>query len=128
MTNVDGYLNIDKYLQCFEGSNSNYDDDIIEGIMSKRACLQDSSEDDEDDDVISQPMISNALARESIQNLQRYYIEQGFDDAAQKALDTCAEVVYRRFVSSRKQSTIDNYFLNFCLHSSVVVIEYKLQG
>ena len=44
VTNVDGYLNIDKDLQCFEESNSNYDDDIIEGIISKRACLQDSSE------------------------------------------------------------------------------------
>ena len=30
VTNVDGYLNIDKDLQCFEESNSNYDDDIIE--------------------------------------------------------------------------------------------------
>ena len=32
VTNVDGYLNIDKDLQCFEESNSNYDDDIIEGL------------------------------------------------------------------------------------------------
>ena len=31
---VDGYLNIDKELQCFEESDSNYDDDISEGIMS----------------------------------------------------------------------------------------------
>ena len=107
VTNVDGYLNIDKDLQCFEESNSNYDDDIIEGIISKRACLKDSSE---DDDVISQPMISNALTRESIQNLHRYFIEQVFDDAAQKSLDTCTEVIYRRFGSRRKQSTIDNYF------------------
>ena len=107
---MDGYLNIDKELHCFEESDSNYDDDIIEGIMSKRACLQDSSEDDEDDDVISQPMISNALAREPIRKLQRYFIEQGFDDDAQKALDTCAEVIFKRFESSRKQTTIDKYF------------------
>ena len=36
VTNVDGYLNIDKELQCFEESDSNYDDGIIEGIVSKR--------------------------------------------------------------------------------------------
>ena len=29
---MDGYLNIDKDLLCFEESNSNYDDDIIEGL------------------------------------------------------------------------------------------------
>ena len=28
---MDGYLNIDKELQCFEESDSNYDDGIIEG-------------------------------------------------------------------------------------------------
>ena len=54
-------------------------------------------------------MISNALARESIRKLQRYFIEQGFDDDAQKALDTCAEVIFKRFESSRKQTTIE-YF------------------
>ena len=106
---MDGYPNIDKELHCFEESDSNHDDDIIEGKLSKRACLQDSSEDFEDDDVIRQPMISNVFDRESIRKLQRYFIEQGFDDDAQKALDTCAEVIFKRFESSRKQTTIE-YF------------------
>ena len=77
--------------------------------------MEDNSEDDDDDDIISQPMIYNALARESIQNLQRYFIEQGFDDQHKKPY-TCAEGIFRSFVSSlyRKQTTIDNYFLNFC--------------
>ena len=94
MTIVDGYLNIDKDLQCFKESNSNHDKDIIEGIICKRICFQDSSEDDNDNDVINQPMISNALAIESIRKLQRYFIEQGFDGDAQNALGTCAEEIF----------------------------------
>ena len=110
VTNGDDYLNIDKDVPCFEESDRNCDDDIIEGIISKRACIQDDSEDDEEDDVIVQPMVSHAIATESILNLQRYFIEQGFSDVAQKALDTYAEVIFKRLLSSKKQTTIENYF------------------
>ena len=103
--NGDKYLNIDEDVPCFDESNSNCDDDIIHGIKSKRACIQ-----DDEDDVIGQPMVSRALVRDSILKLQRYFIEQGFCDPAQKALDSCAEVIFSRILTSKKQSSIVYYF------------------
>ena len=78
VTNGNDYLTIDKDVPCFDESDRNCDDDIIEGIISKRACIQDDSEDDEEDDVIVQTMVSHAIATEVNSKPATIFYRTGF--------------------------------------------------
>ena len=111
VTNGDGYLNMDNDAHCYE-EDGKFDDEIIEEIVSKRICIDECPEDDDFDDGFIQPMITHTVARQCVQTLQRYFIEQGFTHATNDALDICAEEVYNKSLTSKKQSTIDTFFPN----------------
>ena len=55
-------------------------------------------------------MITHTVARQCVQTLQRYFIEQGFTEATNGALDTCAEEVYNKSLTSKKQTTLNAFF------------------
>ena len=109
--NDEHYLNIDTDIPCFEEAK-NDDEEIINEIVSKRVCIDDSPEDDDVDDDFVQPTIAHQVARQCIQTLQRYFLEQGVSEAQNTMLDVCAEEVFNEVLSSKKQTTLDVYLLN----------------
>ena len=91
--NGEHYLNIDTDIPCFEEAQD-FDEEIINEIVSKRICLDDYPEDDDVDDEFVQPIITHQVARQCIQTLQRYFLEQGVSEVQNAALDICAEEVF----------------------------------
>ena len=110
VTNGENYLNIDNDLACFQECEE-LDDDIVEEIVSKRVCIDEFPEDDDvDDNILIQPMITHRVARQCVQTLQRYFLEQGVTDAVNSALDVCAEEVFDN-LASKKQTTLEAFTL-----------------
>ena len=84
--------NIDAGLPCCSETNVP-DDEIVETIIAKRPCLEQSDNDD-NDEVDPVPLIMHAEAKLQILGLQRYFTEQGFDHATHSLLDKCAYLVH----------------------------------
>ena len=84
------------------------DDEVVEMIIAKRPCLEQSDNDD-NDEVDSVPLIMHAEAKPQILGLQRFFTEQGFDHAAHSLLDKCADLVHLRGATAIKQTTLLNY-------------------
>ena len=82
--NGEHYLNIDTDIPCFERSPKRCEE-IINEIVNKRVCLDDSPEDDDVDDEFVQPIIAHQVARQCIQTLQRYFLEQGISEVQNSA-------------------------------------------
>ena len=109
VANGDCYLRVDDDLQCYNEDDT-LEEDIVEAVSSKRPCLEDGSEQEDsdcDDDVAAK--ITHAAARRSIQVLQQYFIEQGFNEAHYTALDVCADGVLKNAASKTKQTTLDSF-------------------
>ena len=96
VTNGDSYLHIYDDAPCFTDEDSYDDDDIMEEVVSKRARVEESLAAEDDDEEDGEPMVTHAAARHSVQLLQRYFVEQGFDDNAHASLDACTDLVYSR--------------------------------
>ena len=94
INNGDEYNNIDTELPCYSETNVP-DDEIVEPIIAKRPCLEQSDNDD-NDEVDPVPLITHAEAKLSNLGLQHYFTEQGFDHAAHSLLDKCADLVHLR--------------------------------
>ena len=83
------------------------DDEIVETMIAKRPCLEQSDNDD-NDEVDPVPLITHAEAKLQILGLQRYFTEQGSDHAAHSLLDKCADLVNLRRAPAIKQTTLLN--------------------
>ena len=106
------YLRIDKDIQCFNNEDV-VEDDIVEAVSSKRICQSEDSSEDEDigleEEVVK---TTHAAARHSVQLLQRYFFEQGINDAYDAAMDMCADEAYRRANAKMRQTTLDSFTLH----------------
>ena len=71
INNGEEYNNIDAELLCYSETNVP-DDEIVETIIAKRPCLEQSDNDD-DDEVDPVPLIMNAEAKLQILGLQCYW-------------------------------------------------------
>ena len=91
INNGEEYNNIDAELPCYSETNVP-DDEIVETIIAKRPCLEES-DNDENDEVDPVPLITHAEAKLQILGLQCYFTEQGFDHAAHSLLDKGADLV-----------------------------------
>ena len=80
----------------------------METIIAKRPYLEQSDNDD-NDEVDPVRLIMHAEAKHQILGLQRYFAEQGFDQAAHSLLDKCADLVHLRGATAIKQTTLLNY-------------------
>ena len=107
INNGEEYNNIDTELTCYSETNVP-DDEIVETIIAKRPCLEQSDNDD-NDEVDPVPLITHAEVKPQILGLQCYFTEQGFDHAAHSLLDKCADLVHLRGATAIKQTTLLNY-------------------
>ena len=107
INNGEEYNNIDAELPCYSETNVP-DDEIVETMIAKRPCLEQSDNDD-NDEVDPVPLIMHAEAKLQILGLQRYFTEQGSDHAAHSLLDKCADLVHLRGATAIKQTTLLNY-------------------
>ena len=107
INNGEEYNYIDAELPCYSETNVP-DDEIVETIIAKRPCLEQSDNDD-NDEVDPVPLIMHAEAKLQILGLQRYLTEQGSDHAAHSLLDKCADLVHLRGATAIKQTTLLNY-------------------
>ena len=108
INNGEEYNNIDAELPCYSETNVP-DDEIVETMIAKRPCLEQSDNDDNDEvDPVPLPLITHAEARPQILGLQHYFTEQGFDRAAHSLLDKCADLVHLRGATTIKQTTLLN--------------------
>ena len=112
ISNGEEYNNVDVELPCYSETNVP-DDEIVETIIAKRPCLEQSDNDD-NDEVDPVPLITHAEAKLQILGLQCYFTEQGFDHAAHSLLDKCANLVHLRGVIAIKQTTLLNY-IHVCI-------------
>ena len=67
------------------------ENDIVQALSSKWPCQKDGSEDedsDPDDETVDE--VTHVAAKDFVQILQQYFVEQGFNDAHHAALDMCA--------------------------------------
>ena len=106
-------------LPCYSKTNVP-DDEIVETIIAKRPCLEQSDNDD-NDEVDPVPLITHAEAKPQILGLQRYFTEQGFDHAAHSLLDKCADLVHLRGATAIKQTTLLNY-IHVCIYVSCAIL------
>ena len=109
VTNGDSYLHIDDDAPCFTDEDSYDNDDIVEEVVSKRARVEESLAAEDNDEEDGEPMVTHTAARRSVQLLQRYFVEQGFNDNAHASLDACTDLVYSRACASSKQTTLDSF-------------------
>ena len=107
INNGEEYNNIHAELPCYSETNV-ADDEIVETIIAKRPCLEQSDNDD-NDEVDPVPMITHAEAKLHILGLQRYFTKQDYDHAAHSLLDKCADLVHLRGATAIKQATLLNY-------------------
>ena len=107
INNGEEYNNTDAELPCCSETNVP-DVEIVETIIAKRPCLEQSDNDD-NDEVDPVPLITHAEAKLQILGLQCYFTEQGFDHAAHSLLDKCADLVHLRGATAIKQITLLNY-------------------
>ena len=77
VTNGSEYNDIDDDLPCC-GESDELDDEIIEAIIAKRPCLQDSDSGSEMND--DTDPVTHAEAKLHILRLQHYFTQQGFSD------------------------------------------------
>ncbi len=109
INNGEEYNNIHADAELPSYSETNVpDDEIVETIIAKRSCLEQSDNDD-NDEVDPVPLIMHTEAKLQILGLQRYFTEQGFDHAAHSLLDKCADLVHLRGATAIKQTTLLNY-------------------
>ena len=57
-----------------------------------------------------EPTVTHAAARHAVQVLERYFMEQGFNETLTAALDACSDAVRRKASASTKQTTLDRFF------------------
>ena len=107
INNEEEYNNIDAELSCYRETNVP-DDEIVETIIAKRPCLE-QSDNNANDEVDPVPLITHAEAKLQILGLQRYFTEQGSDHAAHSLLDKCADLVHLKGATAIKQTTLLNY-------------------
>ena len=107
INNGEEYNNIDAELPCYSETNVP-DDEIVETIIAKRPCLEQSDNDD-NDEVDPVPLITHAEAKLQILGLQRYFTEQRFNHAAHSLLDKCADLVHLSGATAIKQTSLLNY-------------------
>ncbi|KAI6652465.1 hypothetical protein LOD99_7479 [Oopsacas minuta] len=92
--NGEHYLNIDTDIPCFE-ETQNFDEEIINEIVSRRICLDDYSEDDDVDDEFSTDYCTSSCPTVH-SNRATVLLEQGVSEVQNAALDICAEKVFNR--------------------------------
>ena len=73
INNGEEYTSIDAELPCYSETNVP-DDEIVETIIAKRLCFEQSDNDD-NDEVDPVPLITHAEAKPQILGLQRYFTE-----------------------------------------------------
>ena len=104
ISNGEEYNEIDAKLPCHNESDTQ--EEIVESIIARRPCLQQSDDDGSDNDDETDPVpVTHAEAKLHILGLQRYFTEQGFDNAAHSRLDECAHLVHLRSTTSQKQTS-----------------------
>ena len=119
INNGEEYTNIDAELPCYSETDVP-DDEIVEMIIAKRPCLE-QSDNDNNDEVDPVPLITHAEAKPQILGLQRYFNEQGFNHAAHSLLDRCADLVHLRGAIAIKQTTLLNYIhVYICIMCNIV--------
>ena len=91
INNGEEYNYIDA-VPCYSETNVP-DNEIVETIIAKRPCLEQSDNDD-NDEVDPVPLITHAEAKLQILRLQHYFTEQGFDHAAHSLLGKYAALVH----------------------------------
>ncbi len=105
INNEEEYNNTDALSYLVTEKPNVPDDEIVETMIAKRPCLEQSDNDDNDEVV---PLITHAEAKLQILGLQRYFTEQGSDHAAHSLLDKCADLVHLRGATAIKQTTLLN--------------------
>lgn len=103
--NSESYLHINDSAP-FYTENDGIEDEIVEALRTKTSQQQD---DDDLEDEPSVPRVTDVAATHSVQLLQLYFTEQGFNDKLQYALDACADEVKKKASKAMKQSTLDLY-------------------
>ena len=101
INNGEEYNNIDAELPCYSETNVP-DNEIVETIIAKRPCLEQSDNDD-NDEVDPVPLITH------VKYLDCNATEQGSDHAAHSLLDKCADLVHLKGDTAIKQTTLLNY-------------------
>ena len=104
VTNGSEYNDIDAELPCC-GESDVLDDEIVESIIAKRPCLQDSDSETTDDT----DHVTHAEAKLHVLNLQRYFTQQGFNDEAHFLLDKCANLVDHKCATTLKQTSLHKF-------------------
>lgn len=107
--NSDAYMTIDDNLNCYADISDT--DDIVEGIVAKRPCLDDDSEaadHDEEDDDPAPPPIAHKTAKACLNTLQTYMLQQGFDLSS--SLFSLQDQINARTLKCNRQVTLDGFF------------------
>ena len=105
VTNGSEYNDIDDDLPCC-GESDELDDEIIEAIIAKRSCLQDSDSGSEMND--DTDPVTHAEAKLHILRLQRYFTQQGFSDEAHY----CTHLVDSKCATTLKQTYLHQFTQN----------------
>ena len=74
---------------CFADEDSHDDNDIMEKNVRKRTWVEESLA----ISMVRPPMVTHAVARCSVQFLQRHFVEQGFSDNIHVSLDVCGDLI-----------------------------------
>ena len=85
------------------------DDEIIETIIAKRPCLQDSDSDSDSETTDGTDPVTHAEVKVHIINLLMLLTQQGFNDKAHYLLDKCAHLVDNKCVTTLKQTFLHQF-------------------
>ena len=79
-------------LQCFPEDN-NLEEDIVEANVKERSCAEESDDinDDSDEEQRIEPTVTHTAARRAFEGLERYFMEQGFNETLIAALETFSD-------------------------------------
>jgi len=101
------FLSIDTSLPCYD-ENGDFEDAIVEQIKSKHQTLEEP--DDSDDEELLP--VTNREAKQCVDTLQRYFMQDGNDGSPMSALHICTDFVQLQSSKNKRQTTL-NEFVQF---------------
>jgi hypothetical protein len=107
--NYEEFEGIDNSVECYN-ENEDCEDEIVESILSKQQDEELEGEESDEDDTSELEGVTTQDARNFIDRLRRYFMQEGNEGSPLSALDVCADFVHSQSIKRTRQGTLDKFF------------------
>ncbi|XP_035218678.1 uncharacterized protein LOC118191924 [Stegodyphus dumicola] len=107
--NCEKFLSIDNEIQCYD-ENEDYEAAIVARVAAKHTIASEDQKCDDDDAANKLVQVTTQDARKCIENLRRYFMQEGNKGSPIAALNVCGDCVHVQSVKRTRQITLEKFF------------------